>query len=1078
VGAEALAGGRRGAVIASKAVRNAKKLEEYLEEHLAPEHAHDYLTEGGHSLLTFEGTMAERAGVKPGDPATKEAFRNLLEGYAADRGEKFVRGPTADRVCAQQFAFSTTKEVQAMFALLPRREREIGLAAFKAAAVATIDFACRLGSTRRGKGGTRNEPIAQWLGAFVVHPGGRHGQLDPHVHGVWFNVCVREDGTTGTIDYGKSVYDNMRLLNAFFNAELAARLHRALNLDVQHDRRGNPTVSFPPELAPKMAKLCEYWSPGARAIKEELAKKGIEPTSKAKDLAHLAVRPAKQLEEPEELWARWRREALAHGVTLEMLRPLFRAPQREGTSKPTPEPEPKPETARELPGEERTRDAQRENPKPEPFPETPRASAGGSEEHAWAKEREAGRWRETRQEHQEPRPPLTPVQREWLDELLDLVAKKLTKKDNYFSQARFITEAVKLAHGAEVSSAELAAKAKKFLDNPDRCVALGETASRAKLYTTKEVSAEEKRLLNLARRRAEEKAEPFASKDNAAAFLAGAAARAGLELAKDTSEAFLDIAAHSRPVATLDTPGGPKAEQLARLIATIAKEGSGFQVVAASASAAGAVRLEHATGITTHTANAYLMAHGRRHWERSAEENLEELSLKMFGKRVSFDRAVDRVLTGALKQAWLNVFGEPPQLPSKTLQELREAVFGRRASLDEAAGTLLVGGVKKLSEAVFGAPPELASKFLNEVKHVLFGRRASFDDTIDKFLVAAVTKLSEKVFRTGPLPQLSSKTLFLLHDAQRLTTREFRELMELAEERGARVLVMGNTSGLPAISHPGSFRALREIVPGPSLQSGEHPVWTLRGLAQDGRLVVEESKELALRAMVRDWADAGGAKKPHGHLLLANSKLDARALNVLAQEARLPELARAFVENGGYEIHRHDRVVFTHGLRLTERFAPVRMVKAGETGTVVAADAATDRLTVKTDRGAHVTYSAKRYPKALELAYAFTTSRAASLHAESIHALAIGENLHTLTAKLDGALSGDVTLYASRPQTGDAIQQLAREAERREFQVLATHRQLQLAEVRANRERKRAAEDEARMQAEEQRQAQIRKRSR
>lgn len=343
---------------------------------------------------------------------------------------------------------------------------------------------------------------------------------------------------------------------------------------------------------------------------------------------------------------------------------------------------------------------------------------------------------------------------------------------------------------------------------------------------------------------------------------------------------------------------------------------------------------------------------------------------------------------------------------------------------------------------------------LRRLKEALFGKRLRPEVMVKRLLERSVKAATEALLGVPGRLQLSSQTLLVTVGTQRLSVADLTKLLELSALSGGRALLVGDTSGLPALAHAGGFAGLTEVIPTARLAapSAAKSAW-LRGaqdafsagayehafarFAKAGRLFLGNNSEQALRQLIRDWSTEG-VNHPKRNLILTNSEAERRTANHLAQRARWKALRIAplhFLTSSGSRIHQSDRVVLRHGFTVHGIFL-TRRVKAGELATVLHIDVLRSLITLKTDRGVRVTFDKKRFPDFIDLGYALTTSRAEALRASRVHAL-IGPGAHEALRAKVFAGERETFLYTTRRIAGDPIAALARVAERRDGTQLA-----------------------------------------
>ena len=176
--------------------------------------------------------------------------------------------------------------------------------------------------TRRGKGGNRKEEAHLAVATFE-HGTSRAQDPQLHTHCLVMNACLRDDGTSGTIE-SKPLYRAMTTGGAIYRAELAAQLERLLRLGVE--RRGS---CFELEGVPQP--LIAHFSKRRAAIERALQEKGYDGPAAAA-MATLTTRPAKEPVARAALFRDWQEAGRGLGWGPEEARELLRnapSPERE-----------------------------------------------------------------------------------------------------------------------------------------------------------------------------------------------------------------------------------------------------------------------------------------------------------------------------------------------------------------------------------------------------------------------------------------------------------------------------------------------------------------------------------------------------------------------------------------------------------------------------------------------------------------------------------------------------------------------------------------------------------------------------
>ncbi len=274
-----------------------------------------YHRERAQAALSVHGGFAQALGLK--GELTQEAFQNIFDGSSADRSRRVVH-TTHERHPGLDLVFAPPKWFSALYALASvegRRELEEILKAAVLEAMQTLRSEVAI--TRRGAGGRRSEHAQDIVFFLAIHPAGRLGQPHLHAHVLLPNVCLRSDGTTGTLDLTR-VFESRRLLDTVFTEELALRLTQRFKLELRRSTHSYDLV-VETSLAERFNKLLDQWSPGAKAIGEHLSAKNLPRTARSAELAQRKLRGTKTVVPYEQLFARWRTEAQGLGIPLEAL---------------------------------------------------------------------------------------------------------------------------------------------------------------------------------------------------------------------------------------------------------------------------------------------------------------------------------------------------------------------------------------------------------------------------------------------------------------------------------------------------------------------------------------------------------------------------------------------------------------------------------------------------------------------------------------------------------------------------------------------------------------------------------------
>lgn len=279
-----------------------------------------YYMEGGEPPGDWTGQGSEVLALS--GQVQREAFANVFNGLSPDgtrpltQRQKYVTphagcGKVRQRQVGWDVVFSVPKHVSVAAAIGPQELRhKIETVAIPRATQKAITYLQdHAAFTRRGQGGRRRERAKLIIAAF---PHTTSRAMDPqlHVHHIFMSSCVREDGTTGTLE-SRPLFEHKMAAGAVFRAALAEELEQ-LGFRCSPARHGFKIDGIPDE-------LCNHFSKRRNAIVERLAQLG---QSSAVDAARaaLATRRGKGIVPPrEQLLRLWQAEAECFGVTPDLI---------------------------------------------------------------------------------------------------------------------------------------------------------------------------------------------------------------------------------------------------------------------------------------------------------------------------------------------------------------------------------------------------------------------------------------------------------------------------------------------------------------------------------------------------------------------------------------------------------------------------------------------------------------------------------------------------------------------------------------------------------------------------------------
>lgn len=281
----------------------------------------DYYLEGGEPEGVWLGEGAALLGLT-GNVKPDELY-NLFDGLAPDGSVALVQlqnhtGKALHRP-GWDLTFSAPKSVSALWSQTDGQTRQaIQQAHFEAVREAISYLEDHAVLTRRGARGQNLEHAGAVVATFE-HSTSR--ALDPqlHTHALLMNVCVREDGSPGTVS-SLSLFLAKMAAGALYRAHFAHLLEARLGLDIQADKS-----SF--KVAGVSAALCEHFSQRRNEIEAELLSQGLTSAAGAAKVA-LETRDTKSDVSRAELFPRWQSDGEQFGFGSDQAQRLLRGPKR------------------------------------------------------------------------------------------------------------------------------------------------------------------------------------------------------------------------------------------------------------------------------------------------------------------------------------------------------------------------------------------------------------------------------------------------------------------------------------------------------------------------------------------------------------------------------------------------------------------------------------------------------------------------------------------------------------------------------------------------------------------------------
>lgn len=265
----------------------------------------DYYLEGGEPLGRWFGRGAEKLGLT--SHVQREPLSALFRGYAPDDRKLVLNAGKANRQPGWDLTFSAPKSVSTLWSQAPEPlRRAIQEAHYEAVRASLGYLEAAAGVTRRGHGGTEVER-AGLLIALYEHGTSRAQDPQLHIHALFLNMAIRNDGTWGTIR-SHDLYEHKMTAGALYRAEFAYRLSHDLGLGIKS--QGNLF-----ELKGVPRELMDEFSTRRAEIENALATSGGVRDAKAAELAALSTRKVKQHVARNELVSHWQDVGKEHGFS-------------------------------------------------------------------------------------------------------------------------------------------------------------------------------------------------------------------------------------------------------------------------------------------------------------------------------------------------------------------------------------------------------------------------------------------------------------------------------------------------------------------------------------------------------------------------------------------------------------------------------------------------------------------------------------------------------------------------------------------------------------------------------------------
>lgn len=284
-------------------------------------------------------------------------------------------------------------------------------------------------------------------------------------------------------------------------------------------------------------------------------------------------------------------------------------------------------------------------------------------------------------------------------------------------------------------------------------------------------------------------------------------------------------------------------------------------------------------------------------------------------------------------------------------------------------------------------------------------------------LIAAIDRAKESQWRYGSRSvvhsPLSTRTVVMVDDAQRINTAQLQRLVKEVSRAGAKLILCGDLKQHQSYDHRGAFAAIAQRIGHVALKQGirqqeekEHTLVqqvsqghtraVVQTLLEQGTLTFVERKDQAMAQTVQRWRQHG-IRHPRQHLMMTETSHDANLLNRLAQHARVEAgaLSQVAVKVRGEHFYRGDRVRFRDS-------SDADGVTKGSLGTLKHLDLVSRMAVVRLDSGKTRLINTRRY-RGLELGYAVTTTAAQDMKVNHAYVMMHGTGRESALVQLSRA---------------------------------------------------------------------------
>ena len=248
--------------------------------------------------------------------------------------------------------------------------------------------------------------------------------------------------------------------------------------------------------------------------------------------------------------------------------------------------------------------------------------------------------------------------------------------------------------------------------------------------------------------------------------------------------------------------------------------------------------------------------------------------------------------------------------------------------------------------------------------------------------------------------QLTAQDVLVVDEAGMIGTRQLERVVREAEQRGAKIVMIGDPQQLQAIEAGAAFRSINEQHGGVEITEvrRQREDWqrdatrqlatgrtgqAIRAYEEAGHVHIAETRETARSALVERWDEARKADPRETRMILTHTRDEVAELNALARD-RLRSGHELGIEyrletTGGEKLFASgDRIMFLRNERGLG-------VKNGSLGTIESVS--TTRMAVMMDDGRSVAFDVKDYAD-IDHGYAATIHKSQGVTVDRAHVLA------------------------------------------------------------------------------------------